>query len=1101
MGKGRFLPAAVMALASIGAWSGEAAAQITTDSTLGRPPQTMAGPNYQIGAALGRQMGGNLFHSFGAFNLHSGESATFSGPASVNNVIGRVTGGSSSSIDGTLRSTIPGASLYLINPAGITFGPNATLDVPGAFHATTADYLRFADGTRYSASDPGTGSGLTAAPPAAFGFLATSPAPIAVTGSLLQTPDQAALSIVGGPVSVGGGAQLTSFGGPVQLVGAGGPGELVVDPRAAMPPTLERFAEVRIAEQSEAQSFALAGGGGVYIRGGNVVIDQAGLLSATANVPGGPVSIIGDGEVTLTNGSQVSTGTFGAAKGGDVAISGRTVAIADGTKIQTTTFANGSSGDLAVTARDSVTLASSSFNRLVSIGTQNELGTIGDSGKVSITAPDIRLAGAVRVSTTTVGEGRGGDIRLVAGNAVTLTDTAQIGADAQYVGPAGSIAIATRDLSLDGLSIIASSGSYVAPAGNVSVAASNSVTVSDRSTISSFGNDFADAGNVAIATGDLSILGRSLIGTGTTDLSNAGNIAITARSLTMRGVDAMSQATISSTSLFGSAGAISLVVDGPVVMDNNAVISASTAVGIGDAGGVTLRAGSLALTNDGQISTAALGFARGGNLTIDVAGPVLISHSLVEASTGGVERGGTVRVTGQTVTIEDRGKISADTFGDGQGGDVIVGARERLSIDGKMPVTLALDTGIAASSRGFDTPARGNAGTVTVSAPEIVMQGGASINTDSSDLGDGGNITVTADRMTLRNTASISAGTLGAGRGGSITVNAGALTLDNGGQITGDTLGLGQGGSVFVHVDGPLRLTQAGGPVQSRISAGAFPGSNARAGDVNVEAGSLDILGGAVISSQTDGNRAGGDVRITVAGTTTLSGTDSDGLPSRISARSASPEAAGTISLTTGSLTIRDGAAITTQSVLAAGGNIAIQAQDLVYLKDGRITTQVQAGAGGGGDISISRPGFVVLNGGTIIANAVGGDAGNILIASDQFLRTPDSLVQASSTFRRDGNIVIEAPNIDVSAAVVALPAGFLDASALVRDVCLAAAERPRSSLASTGRGGLAPDADGSQPAYYIADRVAGGQPTVAAAPGLVAAPMPPLTLACARRP
>lgn len=1099
MGERRFLPAAALASALMGAWAGGAAAQITLDGTLGRPPQTLAGPNYQIGANLGRQTGGNLFHSFGELNLRNGESATFSGPLSVNNVIGRVTGGSSSSIDGTLRSTIPGASLYLINPAGITFGPNAALDVPGAFHATTADYLRFEDGTRYMASDPGPASGLTAAPPAAFGFLAASPAPIAITGSQLQAPSQAALSIIGGPVTLGGGALLVSLGGPVQVAGAGGPGELAIDPRSAAPPTVERFAEVRIAQQSAVQSFAFAGGGGVSIRGGQIVLDQAGLLSATADVPGGAIRVVGDGDVVLTNGSEVTTGTFGAARGGEVAISGRTVAIADGTKIQTTTFANGSSGDLAVTARDWVTLSSADLNRLVSVGTQNEQGTIGDSGNVSITAPDIRLAGAVRVSTTTVGEGRGGDIRLNAGNAVTLTDTAQIGADGQFVGSAGSIAIATRDLSLDGFSIIASSGAYVAPAGNVAVAASRSLTISDRSSISSFGNDFADAGNIAIATGDLSILGRSLISTGTTDLSNSGNISITANSLTMRGVDDRNQATISSTSLFGSAGAISLAVDGPVVMDNNAVISASTAVGIGDAGGVSLRAGSLSLTNDGQISTAALGFARGGNLTIDVAGPVLISHSLVEASTGGVERGGTVRVTGQTVAIEDRGKIAADTFGDGQGGDVIVSARERLTIDGKRTATLTLDTGIAASSRGFDEPARGHAGTITVSAPEIVMQGGASISTDSNDLGDGGNITVTADLMTLRNTASISAGTLGSGRGGSVTVNAGTLTLENGGQITGDTLGFGQGGSVFVHVDGRLRLTQTAGPVQSRISAGAFPGSNARAGDVNVEAGSLDIFGGAVISSQTDGNRAGGDVRITVAGATTLSGTDSDGLPSRISARSASPEAAGTVSLTTGSLTVRDGAAITTQSVLAAGGNIAIQAQDLVYLKDGRITTQVQAGAGGGGDISISRPGFVVLNGGTIIANAVGGDAGNILIASDQFLRTPDSLVQASSVFRRDGNIVIEAPNIDVSAAVVALPAGFLDASALVRDACIAAAERPRSSLASAGRGGLRPDADGSQPAYYIGDRVPERQAAVAAAPAGAAEAPPLLTLACAR--
>ena len=82
---------------------------ITVDGRLS-PAQTLAGPNYAVGAGLGRQVGGNLFHSFGAFGLNGGETATFSGPPSVGNVIGRVTGGAASSINGTVRSTIPGAN-------------------------------------------------------------------------------------------------------------------------------------------------------------------------------------------------------------------------------------------------------------------------------------------------------------------------------------------------------------------------------------------------------------------------------------------------------------------------------------------------------------------------------------------------------------------------------------------------------------------------------------------------------------------------------------------------------------------------------------------------------------------------------------------------------------------------------------------------------------------------------------------------------------------------------------------------------------------------------------------------------------------------------
>src|SRR4051812_44716068 len=91
---------------------------ITVDGRLSSA-QTLIGPNYAIGANLGRQVGGNLFHSFGAFGLNRSETATFSGPANVGNIIGRVTGGAPSAIDGIIRSSIQGANLYLINPAGV----------------------------------------------------------------------------------------------------------------------------------------------------------------------------------------------------------------------------------------------------------------------------------------------------------------------------------------------------------------------------------------------------------------------------------------------------------------------------------------------------------------------------------------------------------------------------------------------------------------------------------------------------------------------------------------------------------------------------------------------------------------------------------------------------------------------------------------------------------------------------------------------------------------------------------------------------------------------------------------------------------------------
>ena len=161
---------ASIALALLAA-AGAARAQVITDGSVG-PAQSLAGPNFAITSDLGRIAGNNLFHSFQRFNLSTGQSATFSGPASIANIFSRVTGGAST-IDGTIRSTIAGADLFLVNPAGIVFGPNARLDVSGSFHAATATSIDFEDGGRFLASTAGTSQFSTAAP-SAFGFISNA---------------------------------------------------------------------------------------------------------------------------------------------------------------------------------------------------------------------------------------------------------------------------------------------------------------------------------------------------------------------------------------------------------------------------------------------------------------------------------------------------------------------------------------------------------------------------------------------------------------------------------------------------------------------------------------------------------------------------------------------------------------------------------------------------------------------------------------------------------------------------------------------------------------------------------------------------------------
>ena len=75
---------------------------------LGAAGHACAGPTSPSAPTSARPRGGNLFHSFQRFNVDTGGRVTFTGPDGAANVIGRVTGGERSSIDGTLASDDPG---------------------------------------------------------------------------------------------------------------------------------------------------------------------------------------------------------------------------------------------------------------------------------------------------------------------------------------------------------------------------------------------------------------------------------------------------------------------------------------------------------------------------------------------------------------------------------------------------------------------------------------------------------------------------------------------------------------------------------------------------------------------------------------------------------------------------------------------------------------------------------------------------------------------------------------------------------------------------------------------------------------------------------
>lgn len=197
----------------------QASAQIIPDNTLGLEQSRITNVN-DIRELIegGAIRDSNLFHSFEQFNIGEGREVYFANPAGIENILGRVTGNDISNIFGTLG--VDGmANLFLINPNGIIFGPNARLDIGGSFVASTADSFAFADGSSFSAENPEAPPLLTINVTPGLQYGRRQPAPVVNTGNLGVGQAQS-LTLTGGNVVTTG--ELSAPGGYVSLAAVPG---------------------------------------------------------------------------------------------------------------------------------------------------------------------------------------------------------------------------------------------------------------------------------------------------------------------------------------------------------------------------------------------------------------------------------------------------------------------------------------------------------------------------------------------------------------------------------------------------------------------------------------------------------------------------------------------------------------------------------------------------------------------------------------------------------------------------------------------------------------------------------------------------------------
>ena len=812
--------------------------QVITDGSLGgaRGPITPVPlPNGKmdvpITESLGKRAGPNLFHSFSTFNIGGGDSATFSGSSGIQNVVSRVTGGNYSTIDGTLRSTIQGANLYFLNPWGVVFGPNASLDVKGSFHVSTADYLRFEDGTRFYSTPNVPGEVLSAASPAAFGFLSPTPAPVYAVNSFLNVPDGETLSIIGGDIGLYG-AYLWAPGGRINLASMASPGEVVPNPAGnrpglqVLPQAAAGELRLRASTVDVSDYFNATGAGTILIRAGRIILepdpDVGGRSWITADSygdpPGGGVDIL-TGTLDLSGGSSISSASQGSGRAGPLTLSASdSISMRDTyTGLSSASWASGDGGGMAITTprlliENEASIYGDSFSdgrgsdMVITTGTLNLLsggsisssayGATGDGGNLSILATEsFSISGIGPNGLTsslvnrTSGGGNAGRIQIVT-PVLDIGEHGIISAETLGTGRAADINLTVGTMTLtQGARISNSAFGTTGRGGDLSIAASDSVTISgmdsqgSSSGIYSYAAAAGDAGNIALSAPNLLLSDRALIAADTVGDGHAGRIELNVQKLTLSGGAQISSGSNTASGRGGNIyvnDAESISLSGP-----RTGIFTST-YGSGDGGDIVLSSSSLALHDEALLDVGTYGSGQGGNIEIHVGSLNLSGGSAMSSSTiDGTGNGGSLSVQAEK-EISFTGAFSgvySGSSGDGIGGNISLRATEISLTDGAR---------VSARSRGA-----GNAGDIDIAAAANFISKDSKVIT-ASDHADGGNIKVTAPYMVYLKDSEITASVGGgpATVGGNISIDPQYVILDHS-KIVANAYA-GQGGNIQI---------------------------------------------------------------------------------------------------------------------------------------------------------------------------------------------------------------------------------------------------------------------------------------------------------------
>ncbi|MGP1383819.1 MAG: two-partner secretion domain-containing protein [Thainema sp.] len=683
-------------------------AQIVPDATL--PTDSVVAPGCTIcEITAGTEQGGNLFHSFSEFSVPPGGEAYFNNPVTVENIITRVTGNSISDIDGLIAAN--DANVFLINPNGVFFGPDAFLDIGGSFLATTAERMTFADGTEFIASSTQTNPLLTVTAPVGLGF-GDNPGNISGDFAALLVDPGETLALIGGEVSL---------------------------------------AEVFIATESGRVELGGVGSNSTV----NLNLSNPGILLDYTDVQTFQ-------DVTLSVATFIDVSGEG---GGDVQIQGQAVNLIEDSFIYSLALGDQASGIIDIVASKAFLMSGDNT------GIASETGANGFAGNINLTAPKVRLENGAFVSSNSFAGGQAGSITVIAPQSLELVGTTSdnifqtlISSESQDArNQSGSVFIQTGQLIIREGAQISTTTFGSSQAGNLTVIADSIELIGTSDLIGETDNYFSsglgavvnfgasgNGGNLNVQTDRLIVRDGAQIAVSTFGDGKAGNLDVTATEfIDLSGASEFATLDLGSSGLFVSAEVGStgdggdLFVTAPqLTVRDGAKISADT-FGSGRAGSARLEIGQLLVESGGLVRAGSFNTGDGGTLTIEASelvqvtgtgfiGPDFVNSSIFTAAESS-GNAGNLFLTAPQLLVTDGGRITVSAP-NSVAGNLTVNAED-----------IRLNQGTLSAVTGLSADAAGGANIFLRDIQLLLLENESLISASALEDANGGNIDIEAE--------------------------------------------------------------------------------------------------------------------------------------------------------------------------------------------------------------------------------------------------------------------------------------------------------------------------------------------------------------------